>query len=46
MVLDAATITAGGYVSGTMTVTTPSNWTEAAFGLAAHISFVVTGTSD
>lgn len=46
VVLDAATITAGGYVSGTMTVTTPSNWTEAAFGLAAHISFVVTGTSD
>lgn len=44
--LDAATITAGGYVAGTMTVNTPADWTEAAFGLEAHIAFVVTGTSD
>ncbi|MET4157002.1 hypothetical protein [Agromyces sp. PvR057] len=44
--LDATTIAAGGYVAGTMTVTTPDDWTDEAFSLAAHISFVVTGTSD
>ena len=43
--LDATTIAAGGYVAGTMTVTTPDDWTSTAFGLAAHINFVVTGTS-
>jgi hypothetical protein len=45
VVLDAATITAGGYVGGTMTVTPPASWTEAVFGDTGVITFTVTGDS-
>ncbi|UOE43815.1 hypothetical protein [Agromyces larvae] len=43
--LDATTIAAGGYVGGTLTVTTPAEWDDDAFEDEAHISFTVTGES-